>query len=63
MLSQVITYIKTDIENNGKDLKFEVGDHVKTSKYRSIFSKVYTPNQPKEVFVIKKIKIFCRGYM
>ena len=44
------TYINTDKEINNKD------DHVRISKYKNIFSKGYTPNWSKEVFVIKKAK-------
>ena len=33
------TYINTDKEVNGKDLKYKVGDHVRTSKYKNIFAK------------------------
>ena len=35
---------------------FRVGDHVRISKYRHTFTKGCTPNEPEEVFVIKKIK-------
>ena len=31
-------------ESNNKDCKFQVGDHVKISKYKNIFAKGYTPN-------------------
>ena len=37
--------------------QFKVGDHVRISKYKNIFSRGYTPNWSKEVFVIKKLKI------
>ena len=50
------TYIKIDKEVNDNDPKFKVGDHVRTSKYKSIFAKGYTPNWSEEVFVIKEIK-------
>ena len=33
-----------------------VGDHVRISKYKNIFAKGCTQNQPEEVFVIKKVK-------
>ena len=46
-------------ENNKGDPKFEVGDHVRVSKYKIIFAKGYTPNWLEEVFVIKKIKKYC----
>ena len=41
---------------NKKDPKFKVGDHVKISKYKTIFAKGYTPNWSEEVFVVSKIK-------
>ena len=50
------TYINTDKEINDKDPKFKVGDHVRTSKYKNIFAKGFTPNWSEEVFVIKNIK-------
>ena len=55
------TYIDlTDLHsmelNSNKDLKFEVGDHVRISKYKNIFAKGYTPNWFEDVFVIKKVK-------
>ena len=50
------TYIDFEKEDNDKDPKFKVGDHVRISKYENIFAKVYTPNWSEEVFVIKKVK-------
>ena len=38
------TYINIDKEVNDNDLKFKVGDHVRISKYKTIFAKGYTPN-------------------
>ena len=32
------TYIDFGVENNEKDPKFQVGDHVKISKYKNIFA-------------------------
>ena len=49
-------YIALGIESNKKVPKFEVGDHVRASKYKNIFAKVFTPNCSKEVFLIKKVK-------
>ena len=43
-------------EVNEKDHKFQVGDHIRISKYKNIFAKGYTPNLLEEVFVISKIK-------
>ena len=37
-------YIDSGIKNYDKDLKFKVGNHVRISKYKSIFAKGYTPN-------------------
>ena len=42
--------------SNKKNSKFKVGDNVRLSKYKNIFTKGYTPNWPEEVFVINKIK-------
>ena len=38
------TYINFGNEVNDNDPKFKVGDHVRISKYKNIFPKVYTPN-------------------
>ena len=43
-------------ESNKKDPKFKVGDHVRISKYKNVFTKGYAPNWSKEVFVVSKIK-------
>ena len=50
------TYIDSIKEVNGKDPKFRVGEHARTSKSKHIFAKVYTPNWSEEVFMIKKVK-------
>ena len=39
-----------------KGPKFEVGDHLRISKYKNISAKGYTPNWSEEVFVIKKVE-------
>ena len=49
-------YIDSSKEVNDKDAASQVDDHVKTSKYKNIFSKGYTPNWSEEVFVIKEVK-------
>ena len=36
------THIKSTKEVNDKDPKFQVGDHVRISKYKNIFAKDYT---------------------
>ena len=48
------TYINFGKEVHDKDSKFQVGDHVRISKYKNLFAKEYTPNLSEEVFVIKK---------
>ena len=48
------TYIDFCKENNNEDPKFQVGDHVRISKYKNIFVKCSTPNWSEEVFAIKK---------
>ena len=50
------TYIDFKKEVNDKDPEFKVGEHVRISKYKNVFSKGYTPNWSEEVFVISKIK-------
>ena len=51
-----IIHIDSIKEFNDKDPKFKVEDHVRTSKYKNIFAKGYTPNWYEEVFVIKEVK-------
>ena len=36
--------VNSDVENDDKDPKFKVGDHVRTSKLKNNFAKDYTPN-------------------
>ena len=50
------SYAEYNEDSNKKDPKFNVGDHVRISKYKSIFAKGYTPNWSEEVFVVSKIK-------
>ena len=50
------TYIDLGKEVSDKNPNFKVGDNVRMSKCRNIFTKDYTPNWSKEVFVIKKIR-------
>ena len=46
--------IYTD-EHNEKDSKFKVGDRVRISKLKNIFTKGYTPNWSSEIFIVDKI--------
>ena len=50
------TYIDFSKEDNEKDPKFEVADHVRISKYKNIFARVYTQKWSEEDFMIKKVK-------
>ena len=49
------TYFDFYKENNKEYPKFELGDHIRISKYKSIFAKDYVLNWSEEVFVIKKV--------
>ena len=46
MLRIIYIYIYIDFQKDvyDKDPKFKVGDHVRISKDKNIFAKVYTPN-------------------
>ena len=41
---------------NKRPPKFKVGDNVRISKYKSIFTKGYMPNWTEEVFIVKEVK-------
>ena len=41
-------------EFNEKGSKFNIGDHVRISKYTNIFAKGYAPNWSEKIFVVKK---------
>ena len=43
-------------EFNKKNPKFKIGDYVRISKYKNIFSKGYLPNWSEEIFIINKVK-------
>ena len=43
------TYIDFNVEKNNIDLKCEVRDYVRISKYKNIFGKGYPPNRSEEV--------------
>ena len=50
------SYPEFNVDSNEKHPKFQVGDHVRISKYKNIFAKGYAPNWSEEVFIISKIK-------
>ena len=43
------------IETNSKAPKFRVNDRVRITKYEKIFSKGYTENWSKEIFIISSV--------
>ena len=49
-------FIENIEESNKEDPEFKVGDYVRISKYKNIFSKGYTPNWSEEIFVINEIQ-------
>ena len=49
------TNIEFNKKKNKEDHKFEVGDHVRISKYKNTFANGYTPNWSEEVFMIKNV--------
>ena len=55
------SYAEYNEDANVTKPKFKVGDHVKISKYKSIFSKGYTQNWSEDVFVVSKIKDTVRS--
>ena len=57
------TYIDFKKEVNDKDRKFKVGDHVRISKYKSIFAKGYTPTGLEKLLLLVKLKIQFHGHM
>ena len=42
-------------EHNEKTARFNVGDRIRTSKFKNIFVKGYAPNWSTEIFIINKI--------
>ena len=50
------SYAEYNEDSNKKDPKFKVGDRVRISKYKNIFTKGHTPNWSEKVFVVRIIK-------
>ena len=44
-----------NIESNPKASKFKVNDRVRITKYKNIFSKGYTENWSREIFIIDSV--------
>ena len=43
------------IETNPKVSKFKVGDRIRITNYKNIFSKGYTDNQPRQMFIFDSV--------
>ena len=41
---KVDTFTDFDVEKNDKDLKFNIGEHMRISKYKNTFAKENMPN-------------------
>ena len=54
-LLMLLVYISEEIERNAKQPKSKAGDRVRIIKYKNIFSKGYTENLSKEIFVIDSV--------
>ena len=54
--AKIDSFAEYNEESNEKDPKFKVGDHVRISKYKNIFSEGYAPGGSEEIFVINQIK-------
>ena len=50
------SFAKYNEESNEKDPKFKVGDHVRISRFKTVFAKGYTPDWSEEIFIDKTIK-------
>ena len=43
------------IETNSKAIKYGVNDRIRITKYKNIFSKDYTENWPREIFITDSV--------
>ena len=50
------SYSESTDDSNEIDTKFQLGDHVRISKYENVFAKGYTLDRSEEFFVINKVK-------
>ena len=51
----IILLSSKKIEADHKALKFKVNDRVRITKYKNIFSKGYTENWSREIFIIDSV--------
>ena len=49
-------HINSTKEINDRDPKSKIGDIVRVSKYKNIFTKSFVPNWSEEIFAINKVK-------
>ena len=56
------TYIDFNKNDNEEDTKFEVGDHIRMSKYKTFLQKFTFQIVLKNFLCLKKSKILCRGH-
>ena len=57
------SYPEYNEDLNKKSLKFKVGDHVRTSKYKNIFAKGYFVIGQKKFLLLVKLNILYHGRM
>ena len=57
------TYINSSKEINEEDPTFKIGDIVRISRYKNIFTKGYVPIGLEKFLLLKKSKILFRGHM
>ena len=53
------TCVSSNKEINDADPEFKIGDIIRISKYKIIFTKGYVRNWSEEVFVITEVKKYC----
>ena len=57
------TYINSSKEINDKDPKFKIGDTVRISKYKNIFTKGHVLNWLKKFLCLKNLNKLCHGHI
>lgn len=53
---KILSTVYSIIKMRNLNSKFNVGDQVRISKYRSLFDKSYTPNWSNEIFTVRKVQ-------
>ena len=57
------SYAEYNEDFNLKDTKFKIGDRVRISIYKKIFTKGYIQNGSQDIFVVVNLKIQFHGFM